>query len=695
VPNGSRQGEAELSVAERASALLSGIAFPGWARVAFVAAFFLATIGLPLNSPAKFWIALACGIVLLASATRPEPWRYAAAAALAIAAIALKAFVPHTQVEIAHNLYLPIQSERYRALPDAFRAALESAFLRANPLSRGCDPAEELRRRGLTENRPLTVRDSSYRVEQCWRNAILPEHTFAFSGDAFFRDPPEARVVDRLEIDGQASARIAAAYAFNASWYFWRENPNRIAPAWYLAITLPRQLAGSRVCSRGAVYWESERSWLTTGETEICKEVLPVHAGTRIWAFDTGASPALALRLDQSAALVALDASLRAALLGLLASIAWLTLKPDWPRAARATAWCAASVALIASVAPAFFTLPLTVANEHDALVYRGLGYDIAQSAAQGRWTDALRGGEDVFFFMPGMRYFRALELTFFGDTSLATLLAAGLLLPLLWRLAYLALERRGIAFFYVLACLPILSRLCSLAAKGYGEAIGFLALLAGVVVFARAASRAEPREASLAELWMSFALVSVGAWVRPNFALVVAVMALIYLRALAPAVRWRTSALVLSGSLLVLAPALHNLYFGERLVPFTLTLKGDSLRVDLADYAGMLGEWTRGTLGQYSARVAHQLEGWVVPVRWLALLAAFHLLLRRGPGWPPARTLAAVTLAMYLPFLFYFSVTRHIQTADALGLLCALVELQSGFAAWRAAASKRSGAVA
>ena len=656
-----------------------------------MAAFLLATIGLPLNTPEKFWTGLACGIILLASATRPEPWRYAAAAALAIAALALKALLPHTQVEIAHNLYLPIPGERYQALPDAFRTALESAFLRANPRSGWCDPAEELRRRGLPENRPLTVRDSGYRIEQCWRNAVLPERTFAFSGDAFFREPPEARVAGRLEIDGEASARIAAAYAFNASWYYWRENPNRITPAWYLAITLPPQLAGSRVCSRGAVYWESERAWSAAGDTEVCREVPALHAGTRIWAFEAGASPTLALRLDRSAALVAWDAALRALLLGLLASIAWLTLKPDWSRVGRAAAWCAAGLALIASQAPAFLALPLTVASEHDALVYRGLGYEIAQAVAQGRWTDALQGGEDIFIFMPGMRYFRALELIFFGDTSLATLLVAGLLLPLLWRLAYLALERRALAFFYVVACLPILSRLCSLAAKGYSEAVGFVALLAGVVMFARAAARSG-REASAAELWACFVLVSAGACVRPNFALVVAVMVPIYLCALAPSFGWRTSALVLSGSLLVLAPAVHNLYFGEHLVPFTLTSKGDSLRVDLADYAGMLGEWARGTLGQCSARVAHQLEGWVLPVRWLALLAALHLLLRRGPGWPATRTLAAVTLAMYSPFLFYFSVTRHIQTADALGALCALAGLQSGYAAWRAAASKSHG---
>jgi hypothetical protein len=76
-------------------------------------------------------------------------------------------------------------------------------------------------------------------------------------------------------------------------------------------------------------------------------------------------------------------------------------------------------------------------------------------------------------------------------------------------------------------------------------------------------------------------------------------------------------------------------------------------------------------------------------------LLAALHLLLRRGPGWPATRTLAAVTFAMYFPFLFYFSVTRHIQTADVLGVLCTLAVIQSGVAAWRAAASKRSRAAA
>jgi hypothetical protein len=647
---------------------------------------FLATIGLPLNTPERFWAALTCGIALLASERRPEPWRYALAAALVMSALALKAVVPHTQVEVAHNLYLPNSQERYRALPAEFRSALDAAFLRANPRSGWCDPDEELRRRGLSKNRPLTSGDTDYRIRQCWRNAVLPQRTFAFSGDAFFREPPEARVVERLEIDGAASARIAAAYAFDASWYYWRENENRIVPAWYLAITLPGNLVGSRICSRGPVYWEAERVWSPPGGADVCREILPIHAGSRIWAFQAAPEPGLALRLDRSAALVAWDSALRAALLAVLVALAWLTLKPDWLRMGRAAAWCAASAVLVAVIAPAFFTESLTPANERDALMYRGYGYDIAQAVAQGGWVDALRGREEVFIFMPGMRYFRALELMLFGDTSLATLVVAGLMFPVLWHLAHRVLEERpALAFFYLLACLPILARLCSLAAKGYGEAVGFLALISGFALFLDAASRSESGEAPRARLWTAFALVSVSAWIRPNFALVVGVLGLIYLLTLAPKVPWRTSLVILSASLLVFAPVLHNLYFGERLVWFTITVKGDSLRVDLADYAAMLAEWSRGTLGAQSMRVAHQLVGWVLPLRWLVLLAAFYLLARRGPGWPPARTLAAVTLAMYFPFLFYFSVTRHIQTADALGVLCVIAVARSAFAAWGA----------
>jgi len=404
-------------------------------------------------------------------------------------------------------------------------------------------------------------------------------------------------------------------------------------------------------------------------------------AGSRFWVFEVGSEARLAMRLEQSAWLLALDLTLQLVLVAALVAILWLTLRVDPARLSRLGVVTAAGGVVIALVAPDFFTHALTVVAERDPLVYRGLGYDIARSLVEGRWGDALQGGEDVFLFMPGMCYFRALELVLFGDTSYATLIVLLATLPLHWRLANLVLERRrALAIAYMVFCLTIFARLFAWAVKGYSEAVGSFLLIAGVTVFLQ--TLVEPRRyapGDAAKLSAAFLLLVFATWIRPNFALVIGVMGLVTLRVHAAGFGWRTSLVILSPSLLVFAVALHNAYFGGRIVWFAETLKGDSLRVDLGDYAAMLAEWLHGALGEKSARVAHQLAGWVLPLRWVLLAAMGYLLARGGPGWRPARVLALISLALYLPFLFYFSPSRHIQSADAVTILCALAALRLG----------------
>jgi hypothetical protein len=664
------------------------------ARMPAIAAACLAVIGVPVDTPEKLAALIVVALLVLSSAPREGARRYAAAAAVVLVAVLARTLLPHTQIEASHNLYLPTEdaAARYRDVPAEFRAALDAAFLRANPSEAWCDPGEELKRRGIAAKRPLETAETYYSIAHCWRNAVLRPDAFAFTGDGFFRAQPHVRVLDRLDIDGLDDARIAALYAFDASWYFWRENSNRIAPAWYLALTLPEVLVGSRVCTRGFVYWASAASWSEPQEGETCREVRREDAGSRLWAFDVGSGPRLAVRLERKAGLFALDLTLRLVLVAALVAILWLTLRVDAARFIRLGFVTAASGALIAFVATDFFTQALTTAAERDPLVYRGHGYDIARSLAEGRWRDALRGGEDVFLFMPGMRYFRALELVLFGDTSYATLIVLLATLPLHWRLANLVLEgRRAFAVAYMALCLTIFARMFVWAVKGYSEAVGFFLLIAGVTVFLQSLTeqgRYGPAQA--VRLWTAFLLVVLSAWIRPNFALVIGVMGLVTLRVHAAGLGWRTSLLILSPSLLIFAVALHNAYFGGRLVWFTETFKGDSLRVDLGDYAAMLAEWSRGTLGEKSARIAHQLAGWMLPLRWLVLAATGYLLARGGPGWHPARVLALISLALYLPFLFYFSPSRHIQTADAVAILCGLAALRLGASTLRARTAAR-----
>tara|TARA_Y100000590_G_scaffold469739_1_gene659428 strand:+ start:508 stop:2496 length:1989 start_codon:yes stop_codon:yes gene_type:complete len=52
-----------------------------------------------------------------------------------------------------------------------------------------------------------------------------------------------------------------------------------------------------------------------------------------------------------------------------------------------------------------------------DGLVHEGFGRNILNSLLNFDFFEAFRGSEDIFYFMPGLRYFSALEKFFFGDT--------------------------------------------------------------------------------------------------------------------------------------------------------------------------------------------------------------------------------------------------------------------------------------
>ena len=63
-------------------------------------------------------------------------------------------------------------------------------------------------------------------------------------------------------------------------------------------------------------------------------------------------------------------------------------------------------------------------------------GRQVLEAAREGDWDAALRGGADVFYYMPGLRYVNALQATVFGESNFASwagiLLVPGLMYLLL-----------------------------------------------------------------------------------------------------------------------------------------------------------------------------------------------------------------------------------------------------------------------
>src|SRR6202007_2513438 len=54
----------------------------------------------------------------------------------------------------------------------------------------------------------------------------------------------------------------------------------------------------------------------------------------------------------------------------------------------------------------------------NDGLAHEGYARLMLQAVLSGKWKDALRGVEPIFYYMPGLRYFRVLERLVFGDTN-------------------------------------------------------------------------------------------------------------------------------------------------------------------------------------------------------------------------------------------------------------------------------------
>ena len=69
------------------------------------------------------------------------------------------------------------------------------------------------------------------------------------------------------------------------------------------------------------------------------------------------------------------------------------------------------------------------MARGNDGIAFYGYGREILSYLSEGNIYMALRGGVDVFHWMPGLRYFQSICMIFFGETNLGYLLL-GLMMP-------------------------------------------------------------------------------------------------------------------------------------------------------------------------------------------------------------------------------------------------------------------------
>jgi hypothetical protein len=655
----------------------------------------LGVLGLPITDLWRFLLIVATTIGVCFGTPSNQARRWLLAFAITILGIAAGRLLPTTQIEEGENVYVPLGHNLEvfeRELPTDANALLKAEFDRTY----------------------LTAGESS---GAAFTGVLHPiEHAFSPSADALWQSPKYSRVLDALSFRNQEQARIGAINRLLYNFYRVREhshapdtveledNPNLYAqkiigpdidrsrmPFFIMAEPNPA-LLGGKICWRGGVLWEQEKSHfdLLRNGSWACRQPTQQDRGKRIFAFSIGAplefeiTPGFRSRLsvwtrNAARALAVL------AILGLLVTFRspWQLLLPI----GAAISTLATTMILYPQYLLGLYTLP----GGNDGLTHESMGFDIAQALHEGRWAAALRGGESVFYFMPGLRYFRALEQFLFGETNFGIVLCTMFLpvflyfllrrlLPVRWSVALICIflftpifERFGFAHFVYLEEMI----------KGFPEPLGYTAFLGGAALLAQyvptniSGERRGPMPSGL--IAFAFALAVA---LRPNLIVPAALILAMTGGWLLIHKRWQDITWLVLGFAPVLLISLHNWYFGHELVPLTSSaFAPDNLTAPPSVYWAAIKEIGKiDVSGEALAQVRRQLGRWngiTDFYRVIAILVVVWVLFRQESA-ASLRGLALVALSMQAILLFYLPNGRYAVLAWLVVFVLLVVEVRA-----------------
>ena len=446
----------------------------------------IAALGLPVNDLFRYALLVVATVAVVAGtvAARLAPW-LGAITAVALCVLGHILF-PAPRIEEGHNVFLVDRADSAleAGLPRAAFRSMAAEFDATYPPARRCAPAQD----------------------GCWRAQGFPPHAFAFSADGIFDHPAYSRRVTGIDFSDPVWLRLGF---INELAYNWNSQVSDLARAsrdrrslaflrqwtltmpWFVMYRFPADFVGSALCWRGEVLWEGAEEMFTpiTHTDMQCRTLTAQDIGRRM--FGVAIAHDLAMRLVPTWH-VRLRQLVEPAL-ALIASAAVLALivRVRVRRLVLPFALIGATLLVALFNDASFIGGVRPFDSGDDGLVYDGYARVILRRLVAGDVAGALQGGEAVFYFTPGMRYLRAAEHIFFGETYLGYL-SLILLLPFL----VFALARRflpltwAIALTLMFAAIPVgvgfgssLLQYVKWAGRGFADPAAYVLFLAGFVL--------------------------------------------------------------------------------------------------------------------------------------------------------------------------------------------------------------------
>jgi hypothetical protein len=651
----------------------------------------LAALGLPVNDLFRYALLLIATVVIALGtvAVRAKPW-LGALGAVGLCVLA-QIWLAAPRIEEGHNVFLVdgAGGALEAALPAAAFRIMAAEFDAKYPPARRCDRAQD----------------------GCWRGQAFPAQVFAFSADGIWNRAEYSRRVSGIDFSDPVWLRLGF---INELGYNWNSEVSDLERAtrdrrslallhrwtlrmpWFVMYRFPAEFVGSDVCWRGEVLWEGANAQFAaiSHPSMQCRTLAPADIGRRIFGVAIRQEPPLAMRLAPSLTIRLRQLAEPGFALVATAVVLGLLVRVRPRRLVLPFALVAITLAVVFFDDASFLGGVRPFDSGDDGLVYDGYARAMLRQLVAGDVVGALAGGENVFYFTPGMRYLRAAEHLIFGESYLGYL-SLVLLLPFL----VFAMFRRflplrwALALTLVFAVVPVgvlfgssLVQYVKWAARGFADPAAYIFFLAGFVLLVGRVQGDQSPPDRFGAAWGAGLMFALALFVRPNIAPAAAVLLAGAGRAALWQHRYRRVAGLCIGFLPVLGMALHNWVFGGVFVLFTATAAHPRLLVmPPSAYLAALAELAHFDFaGEQLARALRQIGGWLAgpseSVAMAPLHAAALVVLARVALWRQAdawlRLTAWATLAQQCVGLFYASAGRYYYLTWLLTLLVVAVWL-------------------
>jgi hypothetical protein len=636
-----------------------------------------AALSPPITDPILFSILFLAALVTVFNEIRVGQRRWIAAIAIAAFSILLQTLLPATRILEQHNLFLRLNDGEavQRALPEAVYADMAQSFERQYPLAQRCDK----------------------RKFGCWVGFGVPHSGFAWSADHAFGEP--TRIVSGIDFHDIGSFRLGVINEIKYNWYDGAYPPDSNATAsdikrdsapYFVIYKFPPPLVGSTLCIKGISFWRegtAELQRFAAGESS-CRQI--TNPDTDVFAYSFDPKAPLAIQLHKTAARLAWDWAVLALRLLAAVCVPWLLVSVAMP-SALPIALGAAGLLAVYWTYPTLLTEFRVHDSGNDGLTHEGYARLMLQAALNGKWVDAFRGVEPIFYYMPGLRYFRVLEKLAFGDTNFGYVAAvAALPIAVFAVLRELVPPRIGFVLAAAFAATAVLLPhfvlgffpFIQFAEQGYPDTLGYLLFLIAVTYGFR--TEREPEALPAIVTGFTFALA---VFTRPNLVIGGAVFLSLLGLLLINRKQWQTLFCAAIG----LAPAflitLHNYVFGGKLVLLTdAAFIKENLFLSPGQYVSALAWRLFGSGSPEDFALAKQhLTEWLMILprhnaNWLnevLLIAPVLLCFVPGQTWR-VRTLVATALALHSVLWFWHAYDRYALLAWMLTLFALVGGLAS-----------------